>query len=139
MNLLCSIHGCSYLAERNGICSRHNREARKAAAPKAKPTRKRIAKQSDNQKDRLKIYHTIRELFLKENPYCAAHFKVFPDVRSKEIATDVHHMAGREGDALYDVRRWLPVCRRCHERITLESEWAYNSGLSLSRHQTETI
>lgn len=139
MNLICSIPNCGYLAEKNGICPRHNREARKSSAPKEKPKRQRIAKQSDNQKDRLAIYYSIRELYLKENCYCAAHFKVFPDVRSKEVATDVHHMAGREGDALYDVRRWLPVCRSCHSVITVESEWAYNEGLSLSRHAIETV
>lgn len=139
MNLICSIQFCGHLAERNGICGRHNREARRAAQPKVKARKVRIAKVSDEQKDRLAAYYPIRDLFLKENPYCLAHSVCFPARSSKELATDIHHKKGREGDLLYDVRFWIPVCRACHSVITIESEWAYNEGLSLSRHQIETV
>lgn len=134
MNLQCSIEGCSYLAERNGICSRHNREARKASAPKTKARKARIAKQSEEGKERTAIYSAIRSLYLLHNLDCA---------RCKEVygvymrATTVHHKLGRLSDLLYDVRHFLPLCLPCHHYVETHPEEAYERGWSLLRTQTE--
>lgn len=139
----CCVTGCYNLIENhdNGLCAKHNRDARKKSAPKTKARKTRIPKQSEEGKERMAVYMAIRELFLSDYPDCLAHSIVHPEPvgRRKELATEIHHKKGRNGDLLFDVRYWLPVCRSCHETITLQSEWAYNEGLSLSRHQTETI
>lgn len=134
MNLLCSIEGCSYLAERNGICSRHNREARKASTPKAKPARKRIAKQSEEGRERMAVYLAIRELFLRYNPDCARCKEVYGVYM---LATTVHHKSGRLSDSLYDVRHFLPLCIVCHEYVETHPEESYQRGWSELRNANE--
>lgn len=134
MNLLCNIEGCSYLAERNGTCSRHNRESRKTAAPKTKPRKTRIAKQSAEGKERAAIYNGIRNMYLlymeSSCPLCLAEGKI-------ETAYDIHHQKGRLGDNLYDVRYFLLVCRRHHQYIETHPEEAYEKGWSLLRTANE--
>lgn len=137
INYWCKIEGCLSIVENHdiGLCATHAREARKKSEAKQKAPRKRISKQSEEGKARLDMYYPIRDLYMRQNPCCQAHGICFPDEPST-LATEIHHRKSRDGDLLYDVRFFLSVCRRCHERITIESEWAYNEGLSLSRHQT---
>jgi hypothetical protein len=130
MNLICSVENCGHLAERTGLCATHSREARKSSAPKTKARKTRIAKQSEEGKERMAVYNAINRMFLIMNLECGV---------CGGNSEEVHHKKGRDGILLFDIRFWLPVCRRCHERITIESKWAYNEGLSLSRHQNETI
>lgn len=108
-----------------GLCATHAREARKKAEPKEKPKRQRISKTADP--ERIAIYVAIKAIWihLPENMYC----KVCKTNRTNEP----HHKQGKEGDLLFDVRKWLPVCRKCHERIELNPEEAYANGWSLSR------
>lgn len=47
--------------------------------------------------------------------------------------TDVHHMAGKIGAALLEVKDWLPVCRSCHQWIELNPKEAKEKGFSKSR------
>lgn len=135
MNLICSIPNCGYLAEKNGICSRHNREARKASAPKEKPKRQRIAKQSDEGKERQLTYLAIRTLYLAQFPNCA----VCEDDGKEVKATDIHHRKGRLSDLLYDPRFFIGVCRNCHQWIEENPVDAIEAGWSLSRHAIETV
>lgn len=133
MNLICSIPNCGYLAEKNGICPRHNREARKASAPKEKPKRQRISKTADPERE--KIYLAIRALFLaacRECEACAYSAGGYP-----HLAVDIHHKKGRTGDLLFDVRFFMPVCREHHKFIHDNPDYAYERGWSLSRHAAE--
>lgn len=84
-----------------------------------------IKKLSKKRQAENKIYLTIREKFLQENPQCA----VYPS----EKATQVHHKKGRIGKLLTDVRYFLPVSDRAHREIELNPEWAKKMGYSLSR------
>lgn len=134
MKIMCQIPGCGHLSENRdiGLCATHARQQRKSAAPKENPKRQRIAKQSDEGKERSEIYHSIKAIWIvmPENVMCR--------VCQSRLTSEPHHMAGKLADLLYDVRKWLPVCRRCHERIELNPEEAYANGWSLSRHAIET-
>ncbi len=127
MSLICSIDGCGRLAERTGLCATHSREARKEAAPKEKPRRARISKRSDPERE--EIYHAIKGYWFIIHGICV--------VCMRNNSTEVHHMEGRQADLLFDVRKWLPVCRACHERIERNPEWAYENGYSLKRLTSE--
>jgi len=89
----------------------------------------KIKKVSDKAERDNKKYNQLREEYFKneENKYCKAQLECFADE-----ATDVHHMEGR-GSHLLDTSTWLPVCRKCHQRITDNSKEAIQLGLSKSR------
>lgn len=129
--MTCSIEGCERIAERNGICGTHNREARKASAPKAKTPKKRISKTADPERE--KMYLAIRKIYFMLCPICS--------VCEGYNADEIHHKKGREGDLLFDVRYWLPVHRQCHTYIETHPQEAYERGWSLSRlsKEEETI
>lgn len=46
---------------------------------------------------------------------------------------ECHHMRGRIGDLLLDIRFWFPVCHNHHVQITNNPEWALKEGYSLPR------
>jgi len=46
------------------------------------------------------------------------------------LASECHHMRGRNGKLLMDERYWLPVCRKCHRFLTEHSKLARELGLS---------
>lgn len=128
MNLICSVEGCGHLAERTGLCATHGRAQRKSTAPKTKPRKTRIAKQSEEGKERMEVYGAINRMFLLMNLECAI---------CNNNSEEVHHQKGRIGDLLYDVRFFLPVCRTCHVFIEKHPETAYMNGWSLLRNSNE--
>lgn len=79
-------------------------------------------------------YSAKRKLFLVKHPMCEAHLAGI----CTQYATDVHHMAGRLGDLLLDIRYWKAVCRACHTWIELHPIEAKEAGLSISRHENNT-
>lgn len=83
-----------------------------------------IRKLSKKRAKQNREYSTLRKQFLELNPNCR--------VCGIE-ATDIHHKKGRTGHLLTDIRFFLPVCRRCHQRIELNPSWAKEKGYSLSR------
>ena len=72
----------------------------------------------------VRLYAKKRAEFLTANPGCW---------RCLHRATDVHHMAGRRGDALLDDTRWIALCRDCHRWVTEHPREAIEQGWSLSR------
>ena len=77
-------------------------------------------------------YRIIREKFLKDHPYC--------EVKKQGCtgnATDIHHMGGKWNKDLLDSRKFLAVCRNCHDIITEFSKEAIEEGLSISRLKSE--
>ncbi len=73
---------------------------------------------------RMALYNAIKAVYLKANPFCAAH-----DAVGKAIADDspaptyrvkadqIHHKRGRDGLLLFDVREFVGCCGRCHAWI----------------------
>lgn len=138
----CLRDGCLNRIENRttGLCATHSREARKKSAPKTKARKTRIAKVSDEGKERMAVYGAIRKVFLEARPDCQGHFTRYEnDIYNIWIvkATEIHHQRGRVGDLLYDVRYFMQVCRKCHEYIETHPEEAYERGWSLLRTQTE--
>ena len=72
-------------------------------------------------------YLKLRAAFLRSNQTCA----VYPWKK----AEDVHHMRGRVGKLLCDVRHWLAVSREGHEKIGREPEWARRMGYLCAKGQ----
>jgi len=95
-------------------------EYKKAKKKPVKPINKiSVKREKENN-----LYLCIRKQFLKDNPLCAV---------TGNKATEVHHMAGRIGKLLTDVRYFLPVCRFAHREIELNPIWAKENGYSLKR------
>lgn len=49
-------------------------------------------------------------------------------------ATEIHHMAGKNGMHLIEVGNFLPICRKCHMYITENSAWSIEQGYSKRRN-----
>lgn len=69
-------------------------------------------------------YSVERLAFLEKNPLCVA---------CGDLATEVHHAAGRENHLLMEKQYWKAVCHGCHIAITEDSAWAIAQGYSLKR------
>lgn len=72
----------------------------------------------------VRIYAKRRIEFLMKQEWCR---------RCGTGATEVHHMAGRIGDALLDESRWLALCVWCHRWVTEHPREAIEQGWSLPR------
>lgn len=83
------------------------------------------------------IYTKVRIQHLLKNPMCK--------VCQRSPSSQIHHMAGRVGDKLNDVKDFLAVCFNCHRRIHDNPAWAVknkylvrtapdNAGLPLSSY-----
>ncbi len=70
------------------------------------------------------VYSKIKKAYLDANPKCLC---------CGGIATDIHHMRGRMGELLYNIKYFLAVCRSCHDRIEHEPVWAKRMGYSVDR------
>lgn len=114
-----------------GLCSScgfaQRKKQRDASAPvkqvkqlkRTKP--KRV---SDKRKDQNKVYGGMRLEFLILNPLC---------VCCGNLATEIHHAAGRSNDLLLEKKYWKPICSGCHRLVTEDSAWAIREGYSISR------
>lgn len=85
-----------------------------------RPISKKLAKEKET-------YSKLRLEFLErfENKFCA----VYPHL----LATEVHHLDGRENWRLNNVDRWLPVSRDGHQWIDDFPELARERGFLGSR------
>lgn len=66
-----------------------------------------------------KLYERARLVFLALHPRCE---------KCGAPATEVHHMAGREGWLLVWLKHFMAVCRRCHRWITDNGKAAAAQG-----------
>ena len=86
-----------------------------------KPVRKRSAHQT-----RLMAQYRKQELvFLDENLACEC---------CGNMATQVHHRAGRLGKNLLDEKTWTAICSRCHYVIHANPAWSYEQGWMIKRN-----
>jgi ribosomal protein L40E len=70
----------------------------------------------------------IRVKYLNDHKIC--------QVCSAKNSTEIHHTAGRRGEALTEVSNFLAVCRECHVKIEMNREWAYEKGYLKLRSKT---
>lgn len=56
------------------------------------------------------------------------------EVCGEEAATQVHHKAGREGDDLTDINKFLGTCDGCQRHVHENPEWAFERGYMLRRN-----
>lgn len=73
-----------------------------------------IAIRSKKQNARLAKYYPIRRKFLEEHPICAVCWERFKKV---EVSTEVHHVNGRAGDALFDTGGFVATCWSCGQWV----------------------
>lgn len=85
---------------------------------------KTIAKTGDKLKEDLKVYRKEARRYLTQHPKCAI---------CGQLASTIHHRAGRIGELLLDKTKWLSLCLPCHQRVTEDSAWAIKNGYSESR------
>ena len=94
-------------------CDAKNRQAKK---------KKTISPISKKRIEELAEYRTVRDRYLKENPICQVKDCSNP-------STHIHHVNGRTGKRLYDVRYFMAVGGCCHpERIHENPTWARENG-----------
>lgn len=75
-----------------------------------------IRYRSQSEAVRMAVYFPIAAMFKLSNPFCKA-CCIISTFAKLTTADDVHHIRGREGLLLFDIRYWLPVCRKCHDWI----------------------
>lgn len=92
----------------------------------SKPPPKKIASQSEPEKDRQKEYRKARKEHLKEKPIC--------EVKGcRSPASEVHHMEGRIGYLLTDKSNFISICPECHRKIEDNPQWAKENNYSKPR------
>jgi hypothetical protein len=83
---------------------------------------------SKKRAEELKIYYSLADYVLSQRPYCE-----FPSSTGAATcmnpATQIHHMRGRAGPLLCDVRFWLAVCDKCHKYIHEHGKEARKRGV----------
>ena len=109
---------------RTNHCATHNRERRKAATSKPNK-RSNIKPVSDKRRLEIKLYTVLRKNYIKENMLC--------ECCLVEMATQIHHKAGRTNDLLNDADYFLAVCSDCHVKIENHPDWAKKNGYSVQR------
>lgn len=106
-----------------------SQKAAQQRIPKARKAVKRIKpKRAVQQRE----YSVLRLEFLAEHPFC----KPCHDGGATTPATEIHHMAGREGERLCDDSKFLETCRNCHDWIEANPVEAMLKGYCVSRHRT---
>lgn len=89
----------------------------------------KIKQISDKRAVQLKEYSKLRKEFLKEHPMCA----VYPYLKSNQV----HHIRGRVGSLLNDVRYFLAVSPEGHTQIEMNPDWARSKGFIEKRLKDE--
>src|SRR6187551_3493176 len=118
---------CGNISENKdtGECASCGAARRKQERTKPKVV-KPIKKVSEKRAGQNQVYARLRVEYLEAYPACEV-----VDCHNK--STQIHHMAGRENEKLTDTDKFLAVCGACHERITLDTQWAISNGYSYQR------
>jgi len=85
----------------------------------------RISHKSNSLKEKEKTYSSLAKQFKLDHPICQVSY-------CTNESSDVHHKKGR-GRYLNEVKFFLSVCRKCHNKIEENPIWAKEMGYSLSR------
>ncbi len=90
--------------------------------------RRRIRSVSPKRAKQNALYRKLRRAFLAEHALCHA-CMVRRELLSIKASTQIHHIRGKIGKLLTDVRFWCAVCDRCHRWITDHTTEARALGL----------
>jgi hypothetical protein len=98
-------------------------------------TRGKMKSASKERARQLAAYRKRLPDWFRDNPHCKAceSLRWHRGGTSKWLikrTTECHHIRGRNGWLLLDEKYWLPVCRSCHEWITLHGKEARQLGFS---------
>ena len=77
-------------------------------------------------------YSKVKREYMEEKPYCEAMW-MCPGL----LATELHHISGKEGKKLTEKSNLMSVCRLCHERIHSHDAEAREKGFLKSRLSTQ--
>lgn len=101
--------------------------------PKSKVQKTHIAKRSTKRAKQEREYARLAKEFLADKLYCEAKLE-----GCLIVASECHHLEGRQGALLTDKNNFMAICRPCHAWITEHSAEAIKMGLSISRlHNTQ--
>src|SRR4029077_18671490 len=95
----------------------------RASVKRHKPLKrstKPIRRVSKVRRTRLTKYAELRLAFLRERLYC--------EVCKTKVSTQVHHLAGRQGQKLTYFEHCIAVCFGCHRFIHDNPKWARENG-----------
>lgn len=87
----------------------------------------RIKQRSKDEAKRMRRYNPIAKKYKEENPVCE-----FPGCNRP--TTDVHHSEGREGELLFEVKKFKHLCGGHHRRVEDNPEEAMKLGLTVKRN-----
>src|SRR3990167_3938645 len=87
------------------------------APPKHGSMRQRSVKMAEKMSD---DYLPAKLLFLSRHRECQVKIRG----TCKRWSRDIHHRAGRTGEALMDQSLWVPACRQCHDHLEANRAWA---------------
>ena len=89
-------------------------------AVKAKPRLKSVSTARAKQ---LREYAKLKREWLKSQDEGGGYFRCYNCLHfTKHI--DVHHQRGRNGRLLCMKEFWIPLCRKCHNRVKDDPAWA---------------
>jgi hypothetical protein len=78
---------------------------------------------------RMAIYRAIKALYLLKEPVCEACRFIRGEKATPLWADAIHHVRGRDGLLLLDIRFYKAVCNPCHRAIHDNPELARKHGL----------
>lgn len=111
--MTCNFPGCTVHAESNAYCVFHQGFASGVSVKLKKEVNKESNKMKADKRELKKIY--AEYLSQPGNKYC----KVKMEGCTK-ISNVIHHVRGRIGDQVFEIKDWLPSCASCN--IVLESK-----------------
>lgn len=115
--------GKTYLSACKDCWNRKKPKERRVTSKSIKPLSEKRASQ-------MNLYRKNRDLYFKDHPVCE-----FPGCNSTKIT--LHHMGGRIGDLLHDMRYFKSLCWPHHQWVELNPEEAKKLKLSVSRLSIE--
>lgn len=118
------------------LCHWHERraEAKKKKPLKRTPLKKvnyTISKISTKRSKQLREYSKLRKKILDETTMCVGKLE-----GCLIVATELHHVQGKENERLIDEDNVIPLCNKCHRKVTdMGIDAAIELGLSKSKHR----
>jgi hypothetical protein len=105
-------------------CAHARRKAeRQASKVKVVAPIKKITAKRANQNLQ---YAKLRKQYLEAYPACEVE-------NCNNKSSEIHHQKGRSNEMLTDTNYFMAVCKSCHHKITIDSQWAIKNGYSIIR------
>lgn len=96
-----------------------------------------VKARSGSEKVRMDIYMGVRAIYMELHPVCECCCKIHGHYATSIVlpaaATEIHHVAGRNGFLLFDPRNFKATCSKCHHWIGEHPMEAEKLGLIKKR------